>query len=61
MKTLQLISYEYPNKLTLQIGGQRYLYRSSEFFLRRFLACYQQGGRFNSLNWLKRVAKVEKI
>ena len=58
MKTLQLIAYEYPGVLKLRIGSQIYIYESSEFFCRKFLQCYEKGGRFNSLNWFRRVAKV---
>ena len=61
MKQLQVISYEYPDQIRLQISNITYTYQSSEFFCRKFLSCYVKGGRFNTLNWFKRYARmVEK-
>jgi len=60
MKQMQVISYEYPNQIRLQISNVTYTYQSSEFFCRKFLSCYAEGGRFNALNWFKRMAKVVK-
>jgi len=60
MKSLQLVTYTYPHEIVILVGGVRYTYNSSEFFCRRFLEGYERGGRFNSLNWFKRVSKVVK-
>jgi hypothetical protein len=58
MKQLSLISYEYPNLIKVKVGGVDYTYYSSHFWCQKFLSAYTQGGRFNSLNWFKRVSKV---
>ena len=59
-RQVQLLSYEYPNRLTLLIKGQRYHYESSEFFCRRFINCLDKGAQFNALNWFKRVSRLVK-
>ncbi len=56
MKTLTLLSYDYPSTIRLKLGSQVYRYESSEFFCRKFIQCYERGARFNALNWFKRVS-----
>jgi len=58
IKTIKLLSYCYPGEVSLLIGGVIYRYQTSEFWARRFLNAWERGGRFNSLSWFKRVAKV---
>ena len=60
MKGVQLLNYEYPDKITLLIKGQRYHYESSEFWCRKFIQCLDKGAQFNALNWFKRVSKLTK-
>ena len=57
MKTLTLISYDYPNIIRLRVGSAIYRYESSEFWCRKFMKCYSKGARFNALNWFKRVSE----
>lgn len=57
-KQLRLVSYEYPGLIKVRIAGVNYTYQSSYFFCQKFLSNYDKGGRFNTLNWFKRVAKV---
>ena len=52
-KSIQFISYEYPDLITLRIDETIYTYRSSEYYCRRFINSYQKGGRFNSFNLFK--------
>jgi len=59
-KQVQLLSYEYPDKVNLLIKGQRYSYESSEFWCRRFMNCLNKGAQFNALNWFKRVSTLTK-
>ena len=57
-KQLHLISYEYPELIKLRIAGVSYTYQSSHYWCQKFLSNYDKGGRFNTLNWFKRVSKV---
>lgn len=57
-KQLKLVSYEYPELIKVRIAGVNYTYKSSHFFCQKFLDGYNLGGRFNTLNWFKRVSKV---
>lgn len=59
-RQVQLLSYEYPNIITLLIKGRKYRYESNEFFCRKFMACLDKGAQFNALNWFKRVSKIAK-
>ena len=55
---VRLLSYEYPNVITMLIKNRKYTYESSEFFCRKFMACLNKGAQFNALNWFKRVSKI---
>jgi len=57
-KQLYLVGYEYPDLIKVRIAGVDYTYQSSHFFCQKFLWAYEQGGRFNTLAWFKRVSKV---
>lgn len=60
-KQMTFLSHSYPNQIRIRIGGLCYTYHAEEFFCRRFIHAYRAGGRFNTLNWFKRVARlVEK-
>ena len=61
MKLVQLLCYKYPDEIHLLIRGNRYKYRSSEFWCRRLINCLDHGAQFNALHWFKRVSVlVEK-
>lgn len=59
-KQLQLLSYQYPSTIKLRVDSQIYTYESSEFFCRKFLECYNHGGRFRTLNWFKGVSECRR-
>jgi len=57
-RQVRLLSYEYPNIITLLIKSKKYTYESSEFFCRKFMAHLDKGAQFNALNWFKRASKI---
>lgn len=57
-RQVRLLSYEYPNIITLLVKSKKYTYESSEFWCRKFMACLDKGAQFNALNWFKRVSKI---
>jgi hypothetical protein len=58
MKTLQLLSYEYPDLVRVMIGPCIYTYRSSEYVCRKFDGMMKNGAKFNALNWFKMKAEL---
>jgi len=58
MKNFYLLSYEYPDLVRVMIDGDIYMYRSSEYFCRKFEGMMKRGGKFNALNWFKKRAEL---
>ncbi len=53
MKSVQLISYQYPNTLHVSIKGKLYTYLISEHWARKVMKQLEYGEGWRAVGWLK--------
>ena len=53
MKSVKLLSYNYPDIVKVMVRSSVYTYKSSEVYCRRFMNSLNYGLGYHALNWFK--------